>query len=293
MKLLVSIQFFFQSLFDFLISLLRIGVFTKPSIVYLPSREKRNKQLLILGNGPSLTNDLKHKTEDFNQYDFLVVNHFAENDLFEQIKPSFYCVGAPELFQDNAIEELKTKSVQLLQAIYSKTKWPMTLYLNSAALRSEQWISLLKKNTNIKLRFFNKTPIEGLFRYFFWRYNVGLPRPHNVLIPSIIIGINENYKSIYLFGADHSWLKDIAVSNNNEALLNQKHFYDEKTSTAKPMRKDLKGLEARKLHEILHKFYLSFKGYHDIDTFSKKYDVIIYNLTTDSFIDAFERKESC
>ena len=48
--------------------------------------------------------------------------------------------------------------------------------------------------------------------------------------------------------------------------------------------------EARKLHEILHKFYLSFKGYFDIKAYAKKKGVSIINLTKGSFIDAFEKK---
>jgi hypothetical protein len=48
--------------------------------------------------------------------------------------------------------------------------------------------------------------------------------------------------------------------------------------------------EERKLHEILHKFYLTFKGYHEIKEYALKNNSVIYNLTEGSFIDAFERK---
>jgi len=293
MGLIIAIKSFLESLFGFVISILRIVVFTRLSILYFPSKKKREKGLIILGNGPSLQADLDKKVSDVNSFDFLAVNHFAESDLYEKIKPSLYCIGAPELFEDNAVEELKTKSDNLFKAIQAKTTWPITLYLNSRALKSKRWVSILGNNPLITVRYFNRTPIEGLFKYFFWRFNFGMLRPHNVLIPSIMMAINENYKSLYVFGADHSWLKELSVSDNNEALLNQKHFYDAKTSSPTTMRKDLKGLEARKLHEILHKFYLSFKGYHEINTFSKKYKVDIFNLTTGSFIDAFERKEKC
>ena len=71
-------------------------------------------------------------------------------------------------------------------------------------------------------------------------------------------------------------------------MLNQKHFYDEKTSKSKPMY--LLGKRQRKLFEILKKFYLTFKAYIEIREYSDKKNVNIYNCTTRSFIDAFERR---
>ena len=293
MGFIVALKSFLDSFFGFFISVLRIFVFTRFSAIYFPSTQKREKNVIILGNGPSLVTDLNNKVSDFYNFDYMAVNHFAESDLYEKIKPSIYCIGAPELFEDKAVEELKTKSDNLFKAINNKTSWPLTLYLNTRAFKSKRWRSIIKENTNIKIKYFNSTPIGGYFKHFFWRLNLGMVRPHNVLIPSIMIAINENYKTLYLFGADHSWLKELSVSENNEALLNKTHFYDLKKSTPNTMRKDLKGLVSRKLHEILYKFYLSFKGYHEINSFSKKHKVDIFNLTTDSFIDAFERKEKC
>ena len=40
--------------------------------------------------------------------------------------------------------------------------------------------------------------------------------PHNVLIPSIAIGLRLPFKKIYLAGADHSWLPEITVTDDNE-----------------------------------------------------------------------------
>lgn len=293
MDFIIVLKSFFDSLFGFILSVLRIIVFTKLSALYSPSKNKREKSLIILGNGPSLESDLNNKVSDFKNFDFLAVNHFSESDLYEKIQPSIYCIGAPELFEDNATEELKTKSDNLFKSINKKTSWPITIYLNTRAYKSNRWRSILNGNPHISIKYFNRTPIEGFFKYFFWRYNFGMVRPHNVLIPSIMIAINKNYKRLCLFGADHSWLKELRVSDKNEALLNQKHFYDIKKSKPSTMRKDLKGLQSRKLHEILYKFYLTFKGYHEINKYSKRFNVEIFNLTTDSFIDAFERKEKC
>jgi hypothetical protein len=78
------------------------------------------------------------------------------------------------------------------------------------------------------------------------------------------------------------------VNNQNEALVNQKHFYDETVSKPQKMEDYIK--RPRKLHEIIHKFYLTFKGYWDIEKFSKRNNVQIYNASEHSMIDAFERR---
>jgi hypothetical protein len=82
-------------------------------------------------------------------------------------------------------------------------------------------------------------------------------------------------------------LSQIHVDDNNNALINQVHFYDATSSKSEVL--DKRGKGARKLHEILHKFMLAFKGYFILKEYAEYKNVKIYNATPDSFIDAFER----
>jgi hypothetical protein len=95
-------------------------------------------------------------------------------------------------------------------------------------------------------------------------------------------------KDIILLGVGHTWLRDLTVTENNEVLLNQKHFYDKGKSEAKPL--DKRGTGSRNLFEVLSKFTLAFYGYFIIRDYADKLKVKIFNGTEDSFIDAFERK---
>jgi len=95
---------------------------------------------------------------------------------------------------------------------------------------------------------------------------------------------------VYLLGADHSWLTQISVDSDNKVLLNQKHFYDEDSSTAKQMHKN-HGKGNRQLHEVLEKFYYSFQAYHLLQSYATTRGTFVANLTQDSFIDAFPKKK--
>jgi len=115
-----------------------------------------------------------------------------------------------------------------------------------------------------------------------------MPRPHNVMIPSIFIALSLNVKEIALIGIDHSWLKEIYVDEQNNALFFNQHFYDKEISAKKF---DKYGKTYLKLHEILMTLSKAFESYHILEEYSKTKNIKIYNCTKGSYIDAFERKE--
>ena len=117
-----------------------------------------------------------------------------------------------------------------------------------------------------------------------------MPRPHNVLIANIKVAIELKYKQVFLFGADHSWMKEIFVTEDNQVYLTQKHFYDEKTAKADVMYYGTKN-ERRNIAQVLEKFVHSFNSYYLLNDYAKKSGVEVYNATRGSFIDAFPRIE--
>lgn len=256
------------------------------------SNSPKKLKLLVLGNGPSLNQTLAESQNLFSDFDLMAVNNLSQTDRFIELKPKWYILHAfiyyvPDSQLSPAYQKMKADTIL---AILEKTNWPMEILVPFPAKKNLDFINTWKKNTNIKLVFYNQTPLEGfsfLTAYFF-KKRWGMPRPHNVLVPAIMNGIWLNYKEIYLVGADHSWLAEITVTHANEALVNQKHFYDENESKAMTMQ-DYQ-VRPRRLHEMIHKFYLSFKGYWEILPFANKQKVRIYNASKVSMIDAFERK---
>lgn len=286
--MLEKISIFFNNLILTIISKIRIIVLSRFFIKFHKEAGQPD-ECVILGNGPSLNFTVDKHRSFLENRALVCVNHFAETDLYQQLKPKIYVLGAPEMWLNDVEDFYYNKGERLFTEIASQTKWKMSLYIHSSAYKSKRWQEKIKSNPDITVKYYNPTPVEG-FRWFknlCFRLNLGMPRPHNVLIPSIMITLNSSFRVIYLAGADHSWLKDVNVNDYNEVLLSQRHFYDEQNPGTRPMDKLGKG--SRHLHEVLLKWVYSFRGYFDLSDYSKTLQKKIINITPGSYIDAFER----
>ncbi len=284
---MLSIKAFLQKLGQTLESILRIVLLSKFKV---DKHEKPSTtEILILGNGPSLTDDLKNYPTFLTNKTLICVNHFPKTDLYQKLKPSIYITGAPDLWLDDIEEKYVTQSKELFEAMQNKTTWPIAFYIPFEAKKNLRWQKQLSGNPNISIHYYNNIPIEGwaFFTYWCFRHNLGMPRPHNVMIPSMMLSLSLGFKTINLLGTDHSWLSEISVTESNEVLINQKHFYDQKTSKGQPL--DKRGKGKRTLPELLHKFMTAFNSYFEIEEYAKHKGVKILNATNGSFIDAFEK----
>jgi len=167
--------------------------------------------------------------------------------------------------------------------------WPMCLFIPVRAYKNKDWQPMLAANPHIKVYAYNTTPIEGFQNIcdFIFDRGWGVPRPHNVLIPSIAVGLRLPFKKIYLAGADHSWLPEITVTDDNEVLMHQKHFYDQNQSQAAKVQKE--DLNSAHLYTILYHMYVAFKSYFVLDAYARKKGKEVINVTPGSYIDAFRR----
>ena len=251
--------------------------------------KSKHKEIVILGNGPSLNNSIEENKDFINNKIKLCVNFFPLSNLYESLEPDIFVTSAPELWRDNVDVIYKTQAIELFRTIAYKTKWKLYFCIPIEAKMFKNWKEIVSKNENIEILYFNNTSIEGFFFFnkFLYKLNLGMPKPHNVLVPSLMLAINMEFDKIYLFGADHSWLRDISVNDNNVVLINQKHFYD--VNTSKPMTMHKAGKGQRSLHEVLTKFVFSFRSYFEINKYALRRGQEIYNCTPNSFIDAFER----
>lgn len=249
----------------------------------LPTQFSNNEELVILANGPSLNSTVQNSNDFICDKTLLAVNFAVTSPMFEQLKPELYLIADPLFWI------VPEKREQLFGSLAEKTTWKMTLFVPYRALKDKMWQPLIAKNQNIKLCIYNTTPIEGFkgFCNFIFKRGYGVPRPHNVLIPSIAIGLRLPFKRIYLAGADHSWLPEISVTDDNVVLMHQKHFYDQNKSKSETVKQE--NLKSARLHTILYHMYVAFKSYFILKDFAETQGKEVINITPNSFIDAFKR----
>jgi hypothetical protein len=236
--------------------------------------------VIIMGNGPSLNDTIAQYSDVLMKTPTLAVNFAANAPQFQELKPRYYVLADPHFFvavQDVNVLKLRENLVAV--------DWPMTLFVPFEAKKRGFAID----NPNIKIEYFNFLAVEGFEWLENWAYSSGrgMPRPRNVLIPSIMVAMKMGFGNIYITGADHSWTKTLSVNERNEVVSIQPHFYKEDENEEKRVRVDYLKYP---LHQIVYSFYVAFKSYHSVQRYALHKGVDIYNATPESFIDAFPRR---
>lgn len=244
------------------------------------SLKNEGDRLIILGNGPSLNETIEKYRDKLAESPLMAVNFAANSDIFKELKPRYYVLADPHFFKIT-----EDSSVVTLRKNLGAVDWKMTLFLPHSARKTE-WAKSL---ANIDIAYYNAVGAEGFdfLTDLLYRNQLAMPRPRNVLIPSIMIGIWLGYKEIIITGADHSWMKTLSVDEENRVVSIQPHFYKDNDKELKRIRQDYSEIA---LHQIIHSFFVAFRAYHDIRRYADAKGISIYNATPESFIDAFERK---
>lgn len=258
-----------------LASLLKIAILSKATGKYDIS--PKQSELVILGNGPSLRDLLDNHRDFLSDKDLLVVNFSSTSADYTSLKPAYYLLMDPAFFNDRKTTE------KVFTPMVNDTTWPMILFAPSTARKFSLWQEMVAKNSNITVKYFNSTPVEGFTSFCHCCYNRrwGMPRPRNVLVACCMVALQLPYRNIYLAGADHSWMKEIWVDDNNVVQEDRAHFYDKKGTT--------RVTSPYKLYMLVESMAIAFRSYLYVEEYSKTINKKIYNISEGSYIDAFER----
>lgn len=239
--------------------------------------KRRLGPLIILGNGPSLNDVMANCRKTLESHPLMAVNFAANAPQFTELRPEFYVLADPHFFRNTADANV-SRLIENLNAV----TWEMTLFVPFGE-------KPVLSNPLITIQRFPFKAIEGpsWFRNAMFAGKFGMPRPRNVLIPSLMIGIWLGFTEIYVCGADHSWLHTLSVNERNEVISVQPHFYKEDDRELERQRVDYLRIP---LHKVLESQMIAFRSYHIIQEFATKRGITVYNATEGSFIDAFPRK---
>ncbi len=273
-----SIQNFISRLGASAASIVKIPLMSgKPSPRNAAPREQT---AIVMGNGPSLRDAIENHRDFIMAHPRLAVNLSALTPDFRDLRPQFYILADIAFF----LKE-KTGKVPALWKALCEVDWPMTLFVPASARRMPE-VSRLPANISVK--FYNLTPAEGFDCLMRPLYDSGLamPRPRNVLIPSIMCLMREGFRRILLIGADHNWSRTLWVTDRNRVVSVQPHFYkddDEELKRAEDIFKNVR------IHEVYENYAIAFRSYFNVKAYADSRGVEILNATPGSFIDAFPR----
>ena len=107
-----------------------------------------------------------------------------------------------------------------------------------------------------------------------------MPRCQTVVNFAIGFAINMGYENVYLYGADHTWTRDLFVDDNNVVCYGDRHVYNKNLTVVK--KRDT-------FAHLLSQFAMMFEAHYQLEDFSKTQGVKIWNCSSDSFLDAYER----
>lgn len=276
-----SISSFVSKMGSSLASLVKVALLSKGASA--SSLEGKGKELVIMGNGPSLRKTIDEEFDWLVSHDLMAVNFAALSPEFFRLRPKYYILADGHFF--NSLHH--DPNVRKLWQCFGNVTWEMTLLIPSSFKHLVK--PLMMHTRGIRLRYFNLTPVDGFkwLSHFLYSAGLGMPRPRNVLIPAIMEGIRMGYSRIYLCGADHSWTKTLDVDHENFVISVQPHFYKDNEEENHRVRETYKNLH---LHDVLGSMAIAFQSYWKIAGYAKTKKVEIINATPGSMIDAFPKK---
>lgn len=242
--------------------------------------DSKSETLIILANGPSLRDALDNHMPLLKKHPLLTVNFSPNTPEFFELQPKIH-VLADDLF----FEREKKGNIEQLWDNLAKVDWQMVLYV---PVTKKRCADLKRLPANVEIKYFNLTPVDGFGFIKNWLYSAGLgmPRPRNVLIPSIMNGVREGYRDIVLTGADHSWSRTLWVDDDNHVVTVQPHFYKDNDKEKKRVDTLYQNIH---LHQIYESFSIAFRSYFAVKEYCDRKGVKVLNATPGSFIDAFPR----
>lgn len=235
-----------------------------------------------MGNGPSLKEVLSNSLDILEKYDadLFVVNLFSSSKYYKILKPQYHVLTDPDFFSETEDERLLRIQSDFLDNM-ACVDWNITLLVPYGA-KGSKLLENVKTNNKVKVFFYNYTPISGFkaVEYFIYDKMLGMPIAMNVLCASLMLAIGFGYSECYLLGADHNWLKNFRIDDNNDLILGDKHFYgEEEARLGKTLPLDM----------WIYNQYVGFNTHRRISEYAKYKGVKIYNATRGSFIDSYER----
>jgi len=228
---------------------------------------KKNKDCLVLGNGPSASSldikDIIKFKKDGGQ--IIVVNYFFYQKIFNEVTPDWLIVRDPKTF-DTTHKRIGKKARGLLEYL----KINSNIKILSSIKYKKELLKLFPSHllyfySHEHIRFGNMTSL--IFPKSFSKFSVFI---------SLSFAQYLGFKKIGIVGIDLNYFKNISVDESNRLILREQHSYEDDYLI--DITEQYCGIK-NFLFEITKIFY-------DLEMFDKER---IFNLDKKSLIDQFSK----
>lgn len=250
-----------------------------------------DRRMLILGNGPSLKEQLPSliATRAWEQGDIMAVNFFSTSEEFAILKPKYYILSDPQFFRKAGYSE---RVEAMYKALAEKVSWPMTLYVQYYNPEHFDYAAAVGHNPNIRIVKFHTLVFHGFRSVEFWCYRRGLGSGNfgTVVQNGEFVAMLLGYRTIELYGVDHTLLEGLMVDDENRLCRIQSHYYDAAPAEPKPIYVNATTPpRPYTMQSYLAETAELFRGHEVLAEFSRSEGVRIINRSRGSMIDAYQR----
>lgn len=244
------------------------------------------EKVAILGNGPSLAKELPALVAKRDEYDFMAVNFFAEDERFEELKPAYYILSDPMFFRATAMQQRVDALYRLLA---ERVSWPMTLYVQYYNPEKFDYRVALP-NDNIRIVPFHTTLYEGFSSVRHWLFKRGLGSANYGTVVQVgeYVALLLGYRRLELYGVDHTLFDGLVVDEQNRLCRRDSHYYDTAPVEPKPIMKKVPA-EPYTVAEYLAETAQLFRGHEILRDYAASLGAEIVNCTKCSLIDSYKR----
>ena len=244
--------------------------------------------VLILGNGPSLAEDLPRLIErrEHETKDVMAVNFFALDERFETVRPAYYVLSDPMFFRDS---ECRDRVAALYRTLDSKVTWPMTLYVQFYNPEKFDYRAALP-NPRIRIVRFHTQVYRGFGSVGFWLFRHGLGSANFGTVVQVgeYVALLLGYRRIELYGVDHTLLDGLCVDDANRLCRADRHYYDTLPPAPQPIYMKVPHVPYT-MSVYLAEVAELFRGHEVLRDYAASLGARIVNRTRGSMIDAYER----
>lgn len=248
-------------------------------------------RMLILGNGPSLRKQMPRliEQEAWKNGDIMAVNFFSTSEEFTILKPKYYILSDPQFFRKAGCND---RVETMYKALAEKVSWPMTLYVQYYNPEKFDYAAAVGHNPNIKIVRFHTLVFHGFRSVEFWCYRNGLGSGNfgTVVQNGEFVAMLLGYRTIELYGVDHTLLEGLMVDDNNRLCRTQSHYYDATPAEPKPIYVNATTPpRPYTMASYLAETAELFRGHEVLAEYARTQGIRIINRTKGSMIDAYER----